>query len=344
MRRSSATGARSRPPSTTPARCCRRRRASPNSRDPTNPPANGHRDPSPPCRHPPRKRKRSPASSRRRDTASSAPPACTRSCRTSAWSTTTSTDASKPATSPATRTHRPHRKETTMEFWTSERRGTVEIATFSNPPRNYIGKPQLDELAQLVAQWRDPSIHAVVIQSRTGENSGFTQYSVEELYGMASDPGLSRYAGAVVRGYKAMFDDMMALPKVVIAAMNGDALGRRIRTDARLRGRIVPPEVALQLGLVHEVVDDAPTRALELAEEIAMLPPMSVANAKRALYLGADSNLQAAYEIENMNWTEVMQSDDAKVALSTFVAVDPDERRDWFESANSKNYPAYSGH
>ena len=275
-----------------------------------------------------------------------------------------------------------------MEFWTSERRGAVEIATFSNPPRNYIGKPQLDELAQLVAQWRDPAIRAVVIQSRTGENTGFTQYSVEELYGMASDPALSRYAGAVVRGYKAMFDDMMALPKVVIAAMNGDALGggfeltlacdlrigqhgdfrygnpevragvmpgaggtQRISRliglaralDWVLRGRIVPPEVALQLGFVHEVVDDAPTRALELAEEIAMLPPMSVANAKRALYLGADSNLQAAYEIENMNWTEVMQSDDAKVALSTFVAVDPDERRDWFESANSKNYPAYSG-
>jgi len=276
-----------------------------------------------------------------------------------------------------------------MEFWTSERRGAVEIATFSNPPRNYIGKPQLDELAQLVAQWRDPSIRAVVIQSRTGENSGFTQYSVEELYGMASDPALSRYAGAVVRGYKAMFDDMMALPKVVIAAMNGDALGggfeltlacdlrigqhgdfrygnpevragvmpgaggtQRISRlvglaralDWVLRGRIVPPEVALQLGLVHEVVDDAPTRALELAEEIAMLPPMSVANAKRALYLGADSNLQAAYEVENMNWTEVMQSDDAKVALKTFLDVDPASRRDWFESANSKNYPAYSGH
>jgi len=276
-----------------------------------------------------------------------------------------------------------------MEFWTSERRGAVEIATFSNPPRNYIGKPQLDELAQLVAQWRDPSIHAVVIQSRTGENSGFTQYSVEELYGMASDPGLSRYAGAVVRDYKAMFDDMMALPKVVIAAMNGDALGggfeltlacdlrigqhgdfrygnpevragvmpgaggtQRISRlvglaralDWVLRGRIVPPQVALQLGLVHEVVDDAPARALELAEEIAMLPPMSVANAKRALYLGADTNLQAAYEIENMNWTEVMQSDDAKVALTTFLDVDPASRRDWFESANSKNYPAYSGH
>ena len=114
--------------------------------------------------------------------------------------------------------------------------------------------------------------------------------------------------------------------------------------DWVLRGRIVPPEVALQLGLVHEVVDDAPTRALELAEEIAILPPMSVANAKRALYLGADTNLQAAFEIENMMWTEVIQSDDAQVALKTCLAVDPDSRRDWFESENSHNYPTYSGH
>jgi hypothetical protein len=44
-----------------------------------------------------------------------------------------------------------------------------------------------------------------------------------------------------------------------------------------------------------------------------------------------------------MNWTEVMQSDDAKVALKTFLSVDPASRRDWFESANSMNYPTYSG-
>jgi enoyl-CoA hydratase/carnithine racemase len=111
-----------------------------------------------------------------------------------------------------------------------------------------------------------------------------------------------------------------------------------------LRGRIVTPEVALELGLVHEVVTDAPTRALELAEEIALLPPMAVANAKRALYQGADTDLEAAYEIENMNWTEVMQSDDAKLALQTFLAVDPTSRREWFESVSTKTYPAYSGH
>src|SRR5258708_4988051 len=168
-------------------------------------------------------------------------------------------------------------REETMEFWTSERRGAVEIATFSNPPHNYIGKPQLDELAQLVAQWRDPSIRAVVIQSRTGENSGFTQYSVEELYGMASHPALSRYAGAAPRGF------------------------------------------AWPLGLAREGGDHAPPGGGGLGEKTPIHPPMSVANAKRALYLGADSNLQAAYEVENMNWTEVMQSDDAKVALKTFL-------------------------
>ncbi len=276
-----------------------------------------------------------------------------------------------------------------MKFWTSERRGAVEIATFSNPPYNYLHKPVIDELEQLVVQWRDPSIRAVVIQSRPEDSGFFTQYSVEELCGLASDPALSRFAGALVRGYKAIFDQMTALPKVIIAAMNGDAMGGgfelTLACDLRigqhgdfrygnpevragvipgaggtqrvtrlvglaraldwvLRGRIVTPEVALELGLVHEVVDDAPARALDLAQEIACLPPMSVANAKRALYLGADTNLQAAFEIENMNWTEVMQSDDAKVALSTFLAVDPDERRDWFESASSKNYPTYSGH
>lgn len=276
-----------------------------------------------------------------------------------------------------------------MQFWSSARRGAVEIATFSNPPYNYLGKPVVDELEQLVVGWQDPTIRAVVIQSHPQGTAGFGQYSVEELYGIASDPGLSRFAGAAVRGFKAIFDQMMALPKVTIAAMNGDAMGSSfeltLACDLRigqhgdfrygnpevragvipgaggtqrisrlvglaraldwvLRGRIVSPEVALELGLVHEVVDDAPARALELAEEIALLPPMAVANAKRALYQGADTNLQAAYEIENMNWTEVMQSDDAQLAPKTFLAVDPASRRDWFETASSKTYPSYSGH
>src|ERR1700722_7654891 len=47
--RSSATAARSRPLSTTPARCCPRRRASRSSRSPTRAPATSHPGPSPTC-------------------------------------------------------------------------------------------------------------------------------------------------------------------------------------------------------------------------------------------------------------------------------------------------------
>jgi enoyl-CoA hydratase/carnithine racemase len=282
-----------------------------------------------------------------------------------------------------------NRKGHAMEFWTTERRGAVEIATFSNPPDNYLNTPVMNELGQLVDEWRDPQIRAVVIQSRPEDRGFFTMYSVDELSGLASDTGLSRYAGEAGRGFKATFDRMLALPKVTIAAMNGSCLGGgfeltlscdlRIgeRGDHRygnpevragvvpgagatqrvsrlvglakaldwiLRGRIVPPEIALELGLVHELVDDAPARALQLAQEIALLPPKAVANAKRAVYLGADANLQAAYEIENMMWTEVLQSDDARVALDAIRQVDAGSRVAWFESDSTNAYPAYSGH
>ena len=110
---------------------------------------------------------------------------------------------------------------TPVEFWTTEQRGAVAIATFSNPLRNYLVAPAVDELEQLIAEWRDPSIRAVVIQSRP-EDAGFmTHYSVEELYALISDPMTTRYSGAIVRRYKAIFDRMQALPKVIIAAMNG---------------------------------------------------------------------------------------------------------------------------
>ncbi len=41
-----------------------------------------------------------------------------------------------------------------MKSWSTERRGPVEIATFSNTPHNYLDKPVIDELAQLVERWR----------------------------------------------------------------------------------------------------------------------------------------------------------------------------------------------
>jgi enoyl-CoA hydratase len=276
-----------------------------------------------------------------------------------------------------------------VTFWTTEQHGNVAVATFSNPPYNFVTREVFDELGEVVAGCEDPAIRALVLRSDPRSPAGFSSYSVEELFATASDPQRSRYSGKLGRSLKANLDRLTALPKVTIAALNGNALGGSFeltlacdlrigqRGDFRygnpevragvipggagtqritrlvglaraldwvLRGRIVTPEVALELGLVNELVDDAVTRALELANEIALLPPMAVANAKRALYQGADANLQAAFEIEDMNWTEVMQSDDAQLAMTTILSLDPASARDWFESESSKSYPAYSGH
>jgi enoyl-CoA hydratase/carnithine racemase len=46
------------------------------------------------------------------------------------------------------------KEDEAMQFWSSDRRDAVEIATFSNPPHNYLDKQVIDELEQLVAQWR----------------------------------------------------------------------------------------------------------------------------------------------------------------------------------------------
>jgi enoyl-CoA hydratase/carnithine racemase len=109
------------------------------------------------------------------------------------------------------------RREKKMDFWATDRRGAVEIATFSNPPYNYIDGPVIGEFAQLVAAWQDPSIRAVVIQSRPEDSLGFSQFSVDQLYALASDPAKSRELAPLVRGFRAIIDQMPALPKVIIA-------------------------------------------------------------------------------------------------------------------------------
>ncbi|HVN84970.1 MAG TPA: enoyl-CoA hydratase/isomerase family protein [Candidatus Binatia bacterium] len=94
-----------------------------------------------------------------------------------------------------------------------------------------------------------------------------------------------------------------------------------------LRGRVVTPEVALQLGLVHEVVDDAANRARALGTELAALPPVGIAQAKRAIYDGSDATLATGLEIEGAAFLESMLSDDAVRAMQAYVDLPLEERR-----------------
>ncbi|MDN5938209.1 MAG: enoyl-CoA hydratase/isomerase family protein [Salinisphaera sp.] len=107
-----------------------------------------------------------------------------------------------------------------------------------------------------------------------------------------------------------------------------------------LRSRIVAPAEALAMGLVHEVADDAVARARQIAAEVAALPPLSIAAAKRAIYAGSDTHLAAGSEMESAWFFETMLSNDARLAMQTYVDLPFEQRRGWLERSD---YPAYAG-
>ncbi|TDU32772.1 enoyl-CoA hydratase [Panacagrimonas perspica] len=263
-----------------------------------------------------------------------------------------------------------------MALWKTELENGVVVATYHNPPMNYFCAEGAGELIALIETWRDPAIRAVVL---TGAIKGkfITHYSVEELEGYASDHGALRASGTALNdGYHAMLLSLRNLPKPVIVAMNGDAMGGGfelclscdIRIAARgdhrfglpeaklgilpggsgtqrlsrligagraiefiLRGRVLKPEDAHAMGLVHELADDALVRAREVAGELASLPPVALREIKRAVYEGVDRNLADGLKVEGEAFLETMLSEDARTAMRAYIAQPFEKRRDWIE-------------
>jgi enoyl-CoA hydratase len=272
-----------------------------------------------------------------------------------------------------------------MSLWSTELRDRVMVATYHNPPMNYFCADGTRELVDLIEAWRSPEIRAVIL---TGGLRGkfITHYSVEELVALATDRDTLRVLGTTLTaGYHAMLESLRDLPKPVIVAMNGDAMGGGfelcLSCDIRiaekgdhrfglpevklgilpggsgtqrlsrligagraiefvLRSRVVPPDQALTLGLVHEIADDALARAREVAAELASYPPMAVARAKHAVYAGSDTHLSAGLDIEGSAFLETMLSEDALAAMKTYVALPFEKRRAWLEDPT---HPEYKG-
>lgn len=143
-------------------------------------------------------------------------------------------------------------------------------------------------------------------------------------------------------------DYRFGLPEIKLGILPGGSgtqrLSRLIGTGNAinfiLRGRVVPPEEALSLGLVHELSDDALARARELAAELAALAPKAVGSIKRAVYEGGNTHLAAGLQIEGAAFLETMLSDDGLAAMRAYLEEPYDKRRDWLESPR---LPKFSG-
>lgn len=141
-------------------------------------------------------------------------------------------------------------------------------------------------------------------------------------------------------------DHRFGLPEVKLGILPGGSgtqrlsrlIGASRAIEFILRGRVVPPEEALALGLVHEVVDNALTRARELAVEMAALPPLALARAKHAVYTGSDTHLSAGLDIESSAFLETMLSEDGLLAMQTYISLPFEQRRAWLERPTKPDY------
>jgi enoyl-CoA hydratase len=136
---------------------------------------------------------------------------------------------------------------------------------------------------------------------------------------------LAMHCDIIVAGESARFGQ----PEVKLGLMPGAggtqrlirAVGKFQAMRIALTGCLVPAPQALAMGMVSEVVSDEHTlpRALELAGEIAALPPLAVAQIKEVMLAGADLPLDSALVLERKAFQLLFDSKDQKEGARAFL-------------------------
>jgi len=106
------------------------------------------------------------------------------------------------------------------------------------------------------------------------------------------------------------------LPRVV---------GMGLARDMVFTGRLVDAEEALRCGLANRVVPAGRvlSEALQLARDLAALPPLALAYAKQALNVGLDLDLSEALAVEVDFFARVFATDDRAEGLAAFLEKRP---------------------
>jgi enoyl-CoA hydratase len=132
-------------------------------------------------------------------------------------------------------------------------------------------------------------------------------------------------------------DYLYGLPEVRLGVIPGSGgiarlsrlVGLGLAADLVLRGRVVSPREALNLGLITEVAADSSERALSLARELKDLPQLAVALAKRAMREGSEVPLAAALTIGSEASVRAKLGPDVADALESYLSMNLAERRRW---------------
>lgn len=136
---------------------------------------------------------------------------------------------------------------------------------------------------------------------------------------------LAMHADIIVAGRKAK----LGQPEVNVGIMPGAGGTQRLtRAVGKFRamlmclsGEIVTGQEAFEMGLVSKVVDDDKVlgEALAVAEKIAAMPPIAVAQIKEVIVLGADAPLSAALALERKAVQILFASRDKAEGMAAFL-------------------------
>lgn len=145
---------------------------------------------------------------------------------------------------------------------------------------------------------------------------------------------LAMHADIIIAGKSAQ----LGQPEVKVGIMPGAGGTQRLtRAVGKFRamlmcltGEIVSAQEAFEMGLVSRVVEDGAVldTALKLAEKIAGMPPIAVAQIKEVILTGADAPLSAALALERKAVQILFASKDKTEGMSAFL---------------EKRKPSYSG-
>ncbi len=136
---------------------------------------------------------------------------------------------------------------------------------------------------------------------------------------------LAMHADIIVAGRSAK----LGQPEVNVGIMPGAggtqrltrAIGKFRAMLLCLTGEIITAEEARHMGLVSKLVDDAEvmTTALKIAEKIASLPPIAVAQVKEVILHGQDAPLSTALALERKAVQILFATQDKAEGMQAFL-------------------------
>jgi enoyl-CoA hydratase/carnithine racemase len=144
-------------------------------------------------------------------------------------------------------------------------------------------------------------------------------------YALGGGCELAMTCDIIVAGESARFGQ----PEVNIGIIPGGggtqrltrAIGKYKAMKYILTGELFSAKEALDMGLISEMVPDPEVegRAIDLARQIAVLPPLAIQLAKEAVLAGMEAPLSSALALETKSLQILFSSQDQKEGMRAFI-------------------------